>query len=138
MRLKGSVRQINLLSLFFILNLNFVISTRNAKLAPVLTRENSIRVQGIFFGVRSSRVALCSDVCTQKTASLNQRYISLIYGQGKNSLNWRKFCWLKQIFFNVNKYISLVQRTFFWIKKTFFNSKKFFLWPYIKETVFSV
>ena len=41
MRLKGSVRQINLLSLFFLLNLNFVISTRIAKLAPVLTRQNS-------------------------------------------------------------------------------------------------
>ena len=51
MRLKGSVRQINLLSLFFLLNLNFFISTRIAKLAPVLTRQNSIRVQGIFFGV---------------------------------------------------------------------------------------
>ena len=38
MRLKGSVRQINLLSFFFLLNLNFVISTRIAKLAPVLTR----------------------------------------------------------------------------------------------------
>ena len=50
MRLKGSVRQINLLSLFFLLNLNFVISTRIAKLAPVLTRQNSIRVEGIFFG----------------------------------------------------------------------------------------
>ena len=37
-------------SLFFLLNLNFVISTRIAKLAPVLTRQNSIRVQGIFFG----------------------------------------------------------------------------------------
>ena len=54
MRLKGSVRQINLLSLFFLLNLNFVISTRIAKLAPVLTRQNSIRVQGIFFGVHIS------------------------------------------------------------------------------------
>ena len=51
MRLKESVRQINLLSLFFLLNLNFVISTRIAKLAPVLTGQNSIRVQGIFFGV---------------------------------------------------------------------------------------
>ena len=50
MRLKGSVRQNNLLSFFFLLNLNFVISTRIAKLAPVLTRQNSIRVQGIFFG----------------------------------------------------------------------------------------
>ena len=29
-----------------------VISTRIAKLAPVLTRQNSIRVQGIFFGER--------------------------------------------------------------------------------------
>ena len=52
MRLKGSVRQINLLSLFFLLNLNFVISTRIANLAPVLTRQNSIWVQGIFFGVK--------------------------------------------------------------------------------------
>ena len=51
MRLKGSVRQINLLSSFFLLNLNFVTSTRIAKLAPVLTRQNSIRVQGIFFSV---------------------------------------------------------------------------------------
>ena len=51
MRLKESVRQINLLSLFFLLNLNFVISTRIAKLAPVLNRKNSIRIQGIFFSV---------------------------------------------------------------------------------------
>ena len=57
MRLKGSVRQINnLLSLFFLRNLNFVISTRIAKLAPVLTRQNSIRVQGIFFGVYFQRI----------------------------------------------------------------------------------
>ena len=53
MRLEGSVHQINLLSLFFLLNFNFFISTRIAKLAPVLTRQNSIRVQGIFFGVFS-------------------------------------------------------------------------------------
>ena len=55
MRLTGSVCQINLISLFFLLNLNFVISTRIAKLAPVLTRQNSIRVQGIFFGVVAYR-----------------------------------------------------------------------------------
>ena len=54
------------------------------------------------------------------------------------SLNWRKFCWLKKIFFNTNKSISLDQRKFFGIKKTFFNSKKCYLSPYIKETVFSV
>ena len=45
----------------------------------------------------------------------------------KISLNWRKFCWFKKIFFKVNKSISLDQRTFFWINETFFNSKKFFL-----------
>ena len=56
----------------------------------------------------------------------------------KISLNWKKFCWFNKIFFNVNKSISFDQRKFFWINKTFFNSKKFFLWPYIKETVFSV
>ena len=44
------IRRINLLSLFFLLNLNFVISTRIANFSPVLTRQNSIRVQGIFFG----------------------------------------------------------------------------------------
>ena len=48
-------------------------------------------------------------------------------------LNWRKFCWFKNIFFNINKSISSDQREFFWINKTFFNSKKFFLWLYIKE-----
>ena len=64
---------------------------------------------------------------TQKTVSLNQRNISL---------NWRKFCWFKKMFFNVNKSISLDQRKFFWINKTFFNSKEFFLWPYIKEMYF--
>ena len=63
----------------------------------------------------------------------------------KISLNWRKFCWFKKIFFNVNKSISWGQSTFFWINKTFFNSKKCFLWPCIhemffwfKESVFSV
>ena len=43
----------------------------------------------------------------------------------KISLNWRKFCWFKKKFFNVNKSISLDQRIFFLINKTFFNSKKF-------------
>ena len=63
----------------------------------------------------------------------------------KISLNWRKFCWFKKIFFNVNKSISLDRRKFVWINKSFFNSKKVFPWPYIKEmfhwfkeTVFSV
>ena len=63
----------------------------------------------------------------------------------KISLNWRKFCWFKQIFFSVNKYFSLDQKNFFWINKTFFNSKLFLFRPYIKEmflqfkkTVFSV
>ena len=56
----------------------------------------------------------------------------------KISLNSRKFCWFKKIFFSVNKSISLDQRKFFWINKTYFNSKKLFLWPYIKETVLSV
>ena len=31
----------------------------------------------------------------------------------KISLNWRKFCWFKTIFFNVNKSISLDQRKFY-------------------------
>ena len=51
----------------------------------------------------------------------------------KISLNWRKFCWFKNIFFNTNKSISLDQRNFFWIDKTLFNSKKFFLQQYTKE-----
>ena len=77
----------------------------------------------------------CRCLNTQKTVSLNQRNIFLIYGQKKISFGWRKFCRFKKMFFNVNNYISLNQRTFFWINKTFFdrifkkcffNSKKLF------------
>ena len=32
--------------------------------------------------------------------------------KGKISLNWRKFCWFKKIFFNVNKSIYLDQKIF--------------------------
>ena len=58
--------------------------------------------------------------------------------KAKISLNWRKFYWLKKFFFNVYKSIFLDERIFFWNTKTFFNLKKFFRWPYIKETFFSV
>ena len=58
------------------------------------------------------------------------------------SLHWRKFCWFKKIFFNLNKSISWDQRNFFELtklsliqrnlffdrisKKCFFDSKKLF------------
>ena len=44
----------------------------------------------------------------------------------KISLNWKKFCSLKKIFFNANKSTSLDQRKIFWINKTFFNFKEIF------------
>ena len=70
------------------------------------------------------------------------------------SLNWRKFCWSKKFSFNVNKYISLIQRKILWnlvfksfldwensffeSKKHFFDiwSKKKFLW--IKESFVNI
>ena len=79
MRLKRSVREINLLSLFFLLNLNFFISTRIAKLASVLTRQNSIRVQGIFFGV-AKKLQFLFNFNDQGLIQLFEGFPAIIFG----------------------------------------------------------
>ena len=54
----------------------------------------------------------------------------------KISLNWKKFCWFKNIFFNVNKSISLDQRKFFELTELFLIQRNFFFDGVLKKCFF--
>ena len=65
---------------------------------------------------------------------VSQIYVSSHIPREKISLAYKKFCWPKNMLFNVKKSISWNQRKFLWINKTFINLKKLFagfMWTFV-------
>ena len=72
----------------------------------------------------------------EKTIYLNQRNISLVYGQRKILFELKKVLLIEKNYLWSKEMYLFRLKKIFGINKAFFNSKKFFLVPYIKETVF--